>query len=122
MEGGPLNGIQTTCTCGTIAPTGRIFCPNCGWALRATPLIPHSAENESKQAPGRRFGGRAVVLMFSLGALADFIWATLEKRSVAEAIISAFVGLFGTALYLLIYRAAEETDPDDPNWPARMVP
>lgn len=60
--------------------------------------------------------------MFSLCALVDFVWALLEKRSLAEAIISAVLGLFGTGWYLFIYWAAEKNDPDDPNWPARMVP
>lgn len=60
--------------------------------------------------------------MFSLCALADFVWALLEKRSLAEATTSAVLGLFGTALYLLIFWAAEKNDPDDPNWPARFVP
>ena len=60
--------------------------------------------------------------MSSLFALADFVWALLEKRSLDEAAISAVLGLFGTALYLLMYWAAEKNDPDDPNWPARMVP
>ena len=82
--------------------------------------------NDRKRQHGRRFGGRDVLLVFSLCALADFVWALIEKRSIAEATISAILGLFGTALYLLLYwaaeKAAEENDPDDPNWPARMVP
>lgn len=78
--------------------------------------------NDTKQQRGRGFGGRGVLLVFSLCALADFVWALLEKRSPVEAIVSAVLGLFGTALYLLIYWAAEKNDPDDPNWPARMVP
>jgi hypothetical protein len=67
---------------------------------------------------------RGVLLVFSLCALADFLWALLEKRSLAEAIISAVLGLFGTAWYLFMYWVAEKmkNDPDDPNWPARMVP
>lgn len=60
--------------------------------------------------------------MFSLCALADFAWALLEKRSLAEAASSAILGLFGTAWYLLIFWAAEKNDSDYPNWPARLVP
>ena len=77
--------------------------------------------SDTKPQRGRRFTGRGVLLVFSLCALADFVWALLEKRSLAEAAISAVLGLFGTALYLLMYRAADKNDPDDPNWPARMV-
>jgi hypothetical protein len=78
--------------------------------------------NGTKQQRGRRFGGRGLLLVFSLCALADFVWTLLQERSLAEAIISAVLGLFGTAWYLVIYWAAEKNDPDDPNWPARMVP
>jgi hypothetical protein len=60
--------------------------------------------------------------VFLIGALADFLWVVLEKRSLGEAAISAVLGLFGTALYLLVYWAADKNDPDDPNWPERMVP
>ena len=77
---------------------------------------------DAKGQRGRGFTGRGVLLVFSLCALADFVWALLEKRSVAEAAISAVLGLFGTAWFLLIYWAAEKNNPDDPNWPARMVP
>jgi hypothetical protein len=62
------------------------------------------------------------LLVFSLCALFDFVWALLAKRSVAEAAISAVLGLFGTAFYLLIFWSAKDNDPDDPNWPARFVP
>jgi len=60
--------------------------------------------------------------VFSLCALFDFGWALFEKRSVVEATISAILGLFGTGFYLLIFWAAKDNDPDDPNWPARFVP
>lgn len=66
--------------------------------------------------------GGGVLLVFSLCALADFVWALLEARSLAEAAGSAILGLFGIAWYLLICWAAEHNDPDDPNWPARLVP
>jgi len=80
----------------------------------------------TNQQRRRGFGSRGVLLVFSICALADFVWTLLEKRSVAEAAVSAVLGLFGTGFYLLMYwgaeKAAEKNDPDDPNWPARMVP
>jgi hypothetical protein len=78
--------------------------------------------SRTKAQRSRILRGRGVLLVFSVCALADFVWALFEKRSLAEAAISAVLGLFGTALYLFIYWAAEKNDPDDPNWPARMVP
>jgi len=78
--------------------------------------------NNTQQQRGRNSTSRGVLLVFSICALADFVWALVDKRSLAEAVISAILGLFGTAIYLLIDRAAEKNDPDDPNWPQRMVP
>jgi hypothetical protein len=75
-----------------------------------------------KQQQGSRLSGRGVLLVFSLCALVDFVWAVLDKRSLAEAVVSAILGLLGTAFYLLIHWAAGKNDPDDPNWPARMTP
>ena len=124
MADSPLNTVETTCRrCGTIADAGRIFCANCGAALRATPLIPQSVENETKQQTGGAFiSSRGVLLVFSLSALADFLWSLLDKRSVVESIISAVLGLFGTGWYLLIMWASSHNAPDNPNEPARWVP
>ena len=65
---------------------------------------------------------RVVLLVFSLCALADFAWSMFKGRSAVESIISAILGLFGTAWYLLIMWGASHNDPDDPNEPARWVP
>ncbi|HZP63818.1 MAG TPA: hypothetical protein VFB28_10425 [Terriglobales bacterium] len=70
----------------------------------------------------RSLTGRVVLLVFSVCALGDFVWALLQKRSLTEAVVSAVLGLFGTAFYLIMYWAAGKNDPDDPNWPARMAP
>src|SRR6185312_17228117 len=51
----------------------------------------------TNQQRRRSFGSRGVLLVFSICALADFVWTLLEKRSVAEAAVSAVLGLFGTA-------------------------
>jgi hypothetical protein len=124
MADSPLNTVETTCQrCGTIADAGRIFCVNCGAALRPTPLIPQSVENETKQRPGGAFiSSGGVLFVFSLSALADFFWSLLDKRSVVESVISAVLGLFGTGWYLLIMWASSHNDPDNPNEPARWVP
>jgi|1186.fasta_scaffold234571_2 hypothetical protein len=124
MENSPLNAVETTCRqCGAIADTGRIFCVNCGAALRATPLIPQSVENETQQRrDGTFISSRGVLLVFSLSALADFLWSLLGKRSVVESVISAVLGLFGTGWYLLIMWAASHNDSEDPIEPARWVP
>lgn len=78
--------------------------------------------NDSKQQRSRSFGSRGVVLVFSLCALADFAWAMFDGRSVAESVISATLGLFGTGWYLLVMWASSHNDPEDPNEPARWVP
>jgi len=91
------------------------------------PLIPTAAcQNSPKLPTWKRSAAsdtsRGVWLVFSLCALFDFVWALSAKRSVAEAAISAVLGLFGTAFYLLIFWAAKDNDSDEPNWPARFVP
>jgi hypothetical protein len=70
----------------------------------------------------RTFGSRAVVLVFSLCALADFAWSILRGRSVVESAMSAVLGLFGTGWYLSAMWAASKNDSDDPSGPARLVP
>jgi len=124
MADSSLNTIETTCRqCATIADIGRIFCANCGAALRATPLIPQSVENETKQKTRGTFtSSRGILLVFSLSALADFLCSLLGKRSVFESVISAVLGLFGTGWYLLIMWSSSRNDPDNPSEPARWVP
>jgi hypothetical protein len=126
-----VNGTtQSVCNqCGTTFLAGALFCKACGGTLRPTiSLIPPAAPDTSPKLPtwkritAGRDTGTVVLLVFSIGALFDFGWAPLEKRSVVEATISAVLGLFGTGYYLLIFWAARKNDPDDPNWPARFVP
>lgn len=45
---------------------------------------------------------KVILLVFSLCALVDFVWSYVEKRSVAEGVISAALGLFGTAWYVYL--------------------
>jgi hypothetical protein len=49
MEDAAQNRVETSCRqCGTTADAERIFCANCGAALRAaTPLIPQTAQDVS---------------------------------------------------------------------------
>jgi hypothetical protein len=86
-------------------------------------LIPQSVENETRQQRGRTFiSSRGVLLVFSLSALADFLWSLLGKHAVVESVISAVLGLFGTGWYLLIMWASSHNDAKNPNEPARWVP
>ena len=123
MADNPPSTVKTCRQSGTVADTGRIFCANCGAALRTAPLISQSIENETKQQRSRTFiSSRGVLLVFSLSALADFLWSLLDKRSIVESVISAVLSLFGTAWYLVIMWAAVHPDPDSPSEPARWVP
>jgi hypothetical protein len=79
--------------------------------------------NDTKQQRSGRFiTSRGILLVFSLSALADFLWSLLGRRSVVESVISAILGLFGTGWYLLAMWASSHNNPDDPNEPARWVP
>ena len=78
--------------------------------------------SDTKLRRGRWLTGKVVLLVFSVCALLDFAWSMFGKRSLAESIISAGLGLFGTGWYLLAMWASSQNDPDDPNEPARWVP
>ena len=66
-----------------------------------------------KPRQGPAFTTRALVLVFSLCAIADFGWSMFKRHSVAESVISATLGLFGTAWYLFIMWGSSHNDPDD---------
>ena len=78
--------------------------------------------SDTKTQRRRGLSGKNILLVFSLCALFDFVRTLLAKRSFAEAVISAVLGLFGTAFYLFILWAAKDNDADDLKWPARFVP
>jgi len=78
--------------------------------------------NETKKQHRRSFSGRAIVLAFSVCALADFAWSMYRGRSVVESVLSAILALFGTAWYVLAMWASSHNDPDNPNEPARWGP
>jgi hypothetical protein len=78
--------------------------------------------NDTKQQRDSSLTSKGVLLLFSLCALADFAWSMFARRSVAESVISAVLGLFGTGWYLLAMWASSQNDPDDPNEAARWVP
>jgi len=75
-----------------------------------------------KQQRTRSFSGRAILLVLSMCALADFAWSIVDKRSFTESVISAILGLFGTGWYVVAMWASSHNNPDDPNEPARWVP
>ncbi len=65
------------------------------------------------QQRGRAFTTRTLVLVFSLCAVIDFAWSMFKRHSIAESVISAVLGLFGTASYLFIMWGSSHNDPDD---------
>ena len=71
-----------------------------------------------------RNSAKAIVFIFSLGALADFVLSYSERRSIAEAVISAILGLFGTAWYAFLFLSSEneKSSIDDPRVLGRWVP
>jgi hypothetical protein len=75
-----------------------------------------------------RNSAKAILLLFSLGALADFLLGYIERRSMAEGVISVVLGLFGTAWYAFLFlgsgndKAKSDRYSDDPRVLARWVP
>jgi hypothetical protein len=55
--------------------------------------------------------GRVLLMVFSLGALCDFVWSYVRRRSIAEGAISAVLGLFGTAWYVLLLQPGWKDTP-----------
>ena len=50
--------------------------------------------------------GKAILLVFTLCAVADFVWGYIHERSVPAGVISVVGGLFGTAFYFLVFNWA----------------
>jgi hypothetical protein len=46
---------------------------------------------------------KAIVLVFLLCAVFDFVWGYVHERSVLAGVISVVGGLFGTAFFLLVF-------------------
>ena len=58
---------------------------------------------------------KVILLLFSFCAFIDFIWSYVEERSVAEGVISAALGLFGTAWYVFLWLSSwKSKPPSDP--------
>jgi hypothetical protein len=76
MEGRARNMPETTCRqCGTAVAPGRIFCSQCGAALRApAPLILRGAEHDN--GPSKSATGRVVVtaIKYLAGLSAVVFW------------------------------------------------
>ena len=54
---------------------------------------------------------KAILLVFSLCAIVDFVWSYVRERSIAEGVTSAALGLFGTAWYVFLTRASWKGRP-----------
>lgn len=70
----------------------------------------------------------AILLIFSLCAIGDFVWNYVKGRSIAEGAVSAVLGLFGTAWYVFLFlgsrkdKAESDNSSDDPRQMGRWVP
>ena len=72
---------------------------------------------------GSRNSAKVILLAFLLGALCDFVLVYVERRSVAEGVISAVLGLFGTAwLFLGSEKDTQTRSSDDPRELGQWVP
>jgi ribosomal protein L40E len=88
--------------CGARADVGLIFCKKCGATLRPPAPFISSPAPDAKRP--RTITAKAIVLVFSLCAVADFIFGYIHERSVPAGVISVVGGLFGTAFYLLVLK------------------
>jgi len=59
---------------------------------------------------------RAILLFFSLCALGDFVWGLIRGRSIVEGVISAALGLLGTAWFVFLFWLSTKDKPkSDPS-------
>ena len=72
---------------------------------------------------GSRKSAKVILLVFSLGAL-NFVLSYIERRSIADGVISAILGLFGSAWYAFLFLSSEneKSSIDDPRVLGRWVP
>jgi hypothetical protein len=58
--------------------------------------------------------GTIILLIFSVGALVDFVLGYIHERTISAGIVTAVFGLLGTAFYLHITQPWKSKDkPDD---------
>jgi O-antigen/teichoic acid export membrane protein len=57
---------------------------------------------------------KAILLIFFLCTVSDFVWGYIHGRSIPAGVISIFGGLFGTACYLLLFWWSQK-DEDKPD-------
>lgn len=68
--------------------------------------------NDTKQRRTELFSSKSLLLLFAVGALVNFVLSVIDGRSLAECVISAFLGLLGVGWYALLYWGASHNDPD----------
>jgi hypothetical protein len=70
----------------------------------------------------------AFLLIFSLCAIGDFVWSYVKGRSIAEGVVGAVIGLFGTAWHVFLFlesrkdKVESDNSSDDPRQMGRWVP
>lgn len=93
--------------CSAAAEGEQIFCQKCGATLKPIyPLVP-SSKKETDSVRNKAFSAKAILLIFLLCALIDFLMSYVDHRSVPVGVISAVGGLFGTAFYLFLFGALQ---------------
>lgn len=97
--------------CGTRVDVGLIFCKKCGATLQSpVPLVPPLTPEVNRAG----MSAKAIVLIFVLCAVADFVLGYIHERSFPAGLISVIGGLFGTAFYVLVFKwflnGSDQTD------------
>jgi hypothetical protein len=110
-------GYEKVCsTCGAPAEIGSIFCKKCGATLRPPVPLVLSPSQEGNSLP-KTVSAKAILLIFAVCAVSDFILGYLHERTFPAGIISVVGGLFCTAFYVLRLKwfMEDHKNPTDPS-------
>lgn len=100
--------------CGTPAQIGMIFCRKCGATLRPPVRLIPSPVQDVGRLPSTRSTTKAILFIFSLCTVSDFVLGYIHERSIPAGVISVVGGLFGTIFYLFLWKWMWK-DNDDTN-------
>ncbi len=121
MDNGSIAANSVCAQCGTRADVGQIFCKLCGRALRSPVPLFSPTTDDFRTAPPR-LSVRAIVIVFTLTALAGFVMGYIDHPSVLPGVFGIVGGLFSTAFWIAALNWMPKKSTDDPREMARWVP
>jgi uncharacterized membrane protein YvbJ len=119
MEDAAQNRVETSCRqCGATAETGRIFCSNCGTALRAaTSLIPQSAEDVSGPSMSAKTRIVVTAIKYLAGLSAVVFWFCPLRTGIQVLVFVASIAVLLICHFALTSMDETYANRDAGYWP-----